>query len=206
MLSSSILFSLFVCSFVLFAVLGYIMLRTVRPNIWDKHLTDETIGITGSILAVLSIFVSIPLTFIILNVWNNYNTNLSLLKKRSLLLLQLYHETKNKNHIIHYLKHGDINIFGNSNTLELRNVEMAILSESNEVSNEIWAVLILGAFIFIVGTWLLKSPFYIHLFLIVSTSAILGSLIFLVYLYSHMHDCCSNDKNRINNELIKHLN
>ena len=49
MLSSGILFSTFVFSFMLFSVVGYLILRTT-PHIWETHHSVESIGISGSIL------------------------------------------------------------------------------------------------------------------------------------------------------------
>ena len=209
MIPSGLIFVIFVFSFILFSLVGFYVMRMIVPFIWYEHLTIDSIGISNSVLSVLSIFVSIPLTFIIISIWNNYNNNLTLIKQQAHYLLQLHqalkalgfgdplvydylHSKNNFEQIYDFkptpeqqVRYDELLITYN----QFKDTTIAIASESNDVSAEIWSVIILGVVTVIIGTWLVKSPFYLHLYLIISVAAVLGSLVFLVYFYSFTHEC-----------------
>src|SRR5437870_5689315 len=67
------LFFIFLFTFVVGSVAGFFIVKQIHPDMWENHLTHESVGISGSILDVLAIFVSIPLSLILIFLWGEYN-------------------------------------------------------------------------------------------------------------------------------------
>jgi len=201
------LFFLFLISFIVVSVSGFLCCKHIHPDLWENHLTHESVGISGSILDVLAIFVSIPLSFILIFLWGEYNKLLNRIKHVVQELIdikqQLIDNHINTVHFEKYLKTACVDDFNHFKTelsqaaaLRLKQLSKQVntlnvhFDFSCQVSQEIWSVIIVGVIVVILGTWLVKSPFWLHLYLIISVAAILGTLVFLIYFYDQALTSC----------------
>lgn len=211
-MSSILIFFLFFFSFIIFSLTGFFIVRTLFIDVWDHHLPEKSMSISGSILAVLSIFVSLPLSFIIIFLWTNYNDTIQKLQNQANELLQLYNLIKiSQPELLPVIKQF-INrkiTFAQLQYL-LKNISLSSSLADNEfminnhVSVEIWVTIGLGCGSVICATWFVKSPFLLHLYLIMSVAGILGSLVFLVYYYNTI-DCYTCIREQLQKQLIEQL-
>lgn len=190
-----LLFLIFVCSFVIVSLLGFLILRVSFPDLFNNHLTHESVGISGSILDVLAIFTSIPLSFILVFLWNEYNKTITVIETTVNQLRRVYQRARvyqlDTTPLDHYLTTGNVkylDAFRETENKEIKKLIDAIndtpLSTTRRcVSQEIWYVIIVGTIATIGGTWLVKSPIWLHLYLIISVAVILSTLIFLIYYF-----------------------
>jgi hypothetical protein len=214
-MNSIALFFIFLFSFIAISLLGFLTVRTILDEVWEQHLSDESLSISGSILAVLSIFVSVPLTVVIIFLWTDYNDTVESLKLQSNKLLTMYNTVKLLNNKlllntmkqyiygkIDYSQLQSIILINNDNSLiyqqiilMLNNIVPEQFVTQEHVNVEMWLVIIIGVISVMIGTWFVKSPFYIHLYLIISVSAVMGTLVFLAYYYNTLdcHQCIEND-------------
>lgn len=219
-----LLFLLFFFSFILFSVTGFLIVRMIFINVWDYHLPNESMSISGSILAVLAIFVSVPLSFIIIFLWTNYNETIEKLQIQTNQLLVMYNTIKllkNKvllnamNEYIHnkiifnkfqeiLYQYQDDSVLYNQIVLMSNNIVDNQFTINNHVNVEVWSVIFIGVLALIIGTFFVKSPFLLHLYLIISVSGVLGSLVFLIYYYNTI-DCYTCIKDQLRNELIEKI-
>lgn len=221
-MNAILIFFLFFFSFILFSLFGFYIVRTLFIHAWDDHLTDESMSISGSILAVLSIFVSIPLGFIIIFLWTNYNdtivhiqsymnkqlimyNTIKLLPNNTLLLTAMKKYilgkiTYNQFQSILY-QYNESNIIYQQIISMSNNITPSDFNTQNHVNVEVWLVIIIGVLTVMIGTWFVKSPLLLHLYLIISVSGVLGTLVFLVYYYNTI-DCYQCIKNQLQKELI----
>jgi hypothetical protein len=229
-MSSVLIFFLFFFSFIIFSLTGFFIVRTIFIDVWDDHLPEQSMSISGSILAVLSIFVSIPLSFIILFLWTNYNDTILALQKQSNQLLTMYNTIKlledkspsstnlllkaMKQYILHKIiytqfqsvlyEQNDGSIIYQQIILMSNNIVPQQFTTQDHVNVEVWLVIGLGCGSVICATWFVKSPFLLHLYLIMSVAGILGSLVFLVYYYNTI-DCYICIRDQLQKQLIEQL-
>jgi len=220
-MNSILILFLYLFLFVLFSLTGFTIVRLINVKVWDDHLTDLSIGISGSILSSLAIFMSIILSFIIVYLWTNYNDTIRLLQKQMDDILMVYNTIKllnNKNLNQLFIKYiykkitfqelqkkifenDDGSIIYKQIIKSLNNTYYSEFAERNAVSTEIWIVIYIGVIAVMVGTWFVKSPFYLHLYLIISVAGILGVLVFLIYYYNSL-DCYRCIENQLRQKLI----
>ncbi len=215
---------LFFFSFIAFSIFGFLIVRLITINVWDDHITDLSIGISGNLLAVLAIFISLPLSFIIIFLWTNYNDTIEFLQLQMNEMLIVYDSIKLLDNKI-LLKAIQLYIHKKLTFKELQNIvyqqnDNSILyqhilnkldkiaynqfNKDTSVNVELWIVISIGCLLVIIGTWFIKSPFLLHLYLIISIAGLLGVLVFLVYFYSQL-DCYQCIEDQLRQELITKL-
>ena len=203
MINSVALFFIFIISFVAISVICFMILKCAIPGFWENHLTHESVGISSSIMDSLAILVSIPLSFILVYLWQAYNDLLNTINTTVKRLRLLYDKSVianiDTNDFVKYIKTKNVKYFNkfkhyvynsdnssNKALIKLIDNTNVELDFKHQVSQEIWYVIVVGVISVIIGTWLVKSPFWLHLYLIVSVAAILGTLVFLIYFYDNM--------------------
>lgn len=223
-MSSILIFFLFFFSFIIFSLTGFFIVRTLFIDVWDHHLPEQSMSISGSILAVLSIFVSIPLSFIILFLWTNYNDTIQALQSQTNQLLTMYNTIKllpdnlllktMKQYILNKITFNQFqSVLYEQNDGSTTYQQLILMSNNivpqqfttrDHVNIEVWLVIILGVISVMIGTWFVKSPFLLHLYLIISAAGVLGSLVFLVYYYNTI-DCYTCIREQLQKQLIEKI-
>lgn len=215
---------LFIFIFVIISLTGFTLVRTIHDESWDNHFPEISIGISGSILSVLSIFLSVSLSFIIIYLWTNYNDTVSLIQKQMDDILVAYNTMKLLNNDVlteafrNYVykkitfqelqtviyQYNDNSVIYQQVLTLLNSTYYRQFNERNAVSPEIWIVIIIGVITVIIGTWFVKSPFLLHLYLIISVAAVLGGLVYLVYYYDSL-DCYTCIEQQLRQQLISKI-
>ncbi len=224
-MNSIVIFLLFFGLTIFFSLLGFYIVRyLILHEKWEEHFTDESMSISGSILAALSIFISIPLTAIIIFLWTNYTNTVTYVQTKMDQLLIMYdtvkllNDVKLKNATLLYIKNKiNYNAFQNilytyedkTSIIYLQIIDMLpnvafTMNMQQHVTTEIWLVIIVGVLSVIIGTWFVKSPILLHVYLIMSVSGVLGTLVFLVYYYNAI-DCYKCITEQLRYDLIKKL-
>lgn len=210
------LFFLFFFSFILFSLIGFFIIRTTFHDVWDDHLPEQSMSISGSILAVLSIFVSVPLSIIILFLWTNYNDTIQIIQSemnQTLLMYKTIHDEKLLKTMKLYIDrkityHKFRTIVYQYNDTQLINMVNSIapneFTTDNHVNAEVWLVIVIGVLSVMIGTWFVKSPFLLHLYLVMSVAGVLGTLVFLVYYYNTI-DCYTCIREELQRQLINKI-
>lgn len=229
-----VLLFLFIIGFVLFSLGGYLFLNLIAPQIWQCELPEISIDISNTTIQVLSTLVTVPLAFIIVFVWDNYHDTIILAQQQASLLLLLYNDIKRlgDKKLLHLIRQyilaipsgkADITVLRNAildytpnkdnqvrydqivmTMNDLYNISGSIYT-STIVSAEVWIVIFFGSLFLMMSTWFIKSPPFIHLFLIVGVAAILGSLVFLIYLHSNPLNINDNEIKQIYQDLLDRI-
>jgi len=215
---------LFFFSFIAFSVFGFLIVRLLTIDVWDYHLTDLSIGISGNLLSILTFFISLPLSFIIIFLWTNYNDTIEFLQLQMNEILIIYDSIKLLNNTmllkaiqlyIHkkitfqqlqkiVYQQNDNSILYQQIIKNLDKIAYNQFDTDSSVNVELWIVITIGCLLVIIGTWFIKSPFLLHLYLIMSIAGLLGVLVFLVYFYSQL-DCYQCIEEQLRQELIRKI-
>ena len=216
---------LFFFSFIAFSIFGFLIVRLITIDVWEDHITDLSIGISGNLLSVLTVFISLPLSFIIIFLWTNYNDTIEFLQVQMNEILIVYDSIKQLNNktllqAIQLYIHKKITFKElqkivyqqNDNSIQYQHIIDKLdkiaynqFTEDTSVTTELWIVIGIGCLLVIIGTWFLKSPFLLHLYLIISIAGLLGVLVFLVYFYNQLN-CYRCIENQLRQELITKIN
>lgn len=221
-MSSIYILFLFIILAIIFSLTGYLLLKIKHPQIWKIHLAGETIQISGSILAAVSLLVSVPLSFIIVYIWNDYHDTILLIQKKAALLRILYNDISRLGNAelttmiklyINNLIHGKDDIMPLRNALNNYPQIMTLMNELYLINNsiysftrisvEVWTVIGLGVLILIISTWFVRSPIVLHIFLMIAIASIIASLVFLVYLHSNVLDHNDPEVKQIYKNLLR---
>lgn len=226
-MNSIIIFLIFFSLTILFSLIGFYIVRyLILHQKWEEHFPDESMSISGSILAALAIFVSIPLTAIIIFLWTNYTDTVNYIQNKMDQMLIMYNTIKLLpdhdilknamrsyiyNKITYMALQSVLYSYPNQDNIIYKQImdmlpKVAFTMDTQQhITTELWLVIIIGVVAVIIGTWFVKSPLLLHIYLMMSVSGVLGTLVFLVYYYNAI-DCYKCITEQLRHELIEILN